>query len=236
MSKTIESVRRFPAKDDILHDHIANTYFYQKTRKKKAKPLHKSIKINAGAAAFFIAVAFLIAASPSIYNIYLESLKKKIMASDQIKIVDGGRLDKLALKNFSFRGYARGKSGFAGTYLLLNNAKKYNWADLSADFKFPLDLSKRVVSVTIRGSTGGEKVTLVLRDSASRSSRANDIYLTPDWKTVAIPVSIFSGQIDTSSVTHMRIEYGHIGESAKEMDIPIEVKIYVKDLSILKEG
>lgn len=235
MSKTIESLRRFPPKENILDDHIANTYFYQKKHKKKARPYATNIKINYAVASAFLFAFCVFAIAPNIYRNCLNSLKEKVSNAKVINIVDGGRLDKLSIRRCTFRGYARAKSKFSDNYVILNNSRKYNWADVSVDFKFPIDLSHRSLSMSLKGKVGGERVNIVLRDAKNKSSRLRDVYLASDWKTDVLSLGEVRNDIDLSNITHLRIEYGHVGESVKEMDSPIDVTVYVKDFQILKE-
>lgn len=235
MSKALESLRRFPPKEDILHGQIADTYFYQKNRKVKAKPSYKKIKVNLVAASSFAAIFFIVAASPHVYNYYLCSLQVKISNSKEINIIDGGRLDKNIIKRFAFRGHAKGSSKFSREYIILNNDRKYSWADLSLDFKFPIDLSGRALSVSSKGTIGGERLNIVLRDADNRSSMLSDIYLVPGWKTNIISLSGIGSDMDISKITHLRLEYGYVGESGKEMDSPINVTIYLKDFHAVRE-
>lgn len=235
MSKTLDSIRRLSPKENLLDDHIANTYFYQKRHKRKAKPYLKNIKINYVAASSFLLAFCLIALAPHLHRQYINTLREKISGAGVIKIIDEGRLNSLPVQRFAFRGCAKAKSRFSDKYIILNSPKKYNWADASVDFKFPIDFSKRFISLSLKGSIGGERVSLVLRDSNNKSSRLGDIYLTSDWKTDRLSLDGIRKDIDLSSITHMRMEYDYIGESAKDVDSPIDVTIYLKDFHILKE-
>ena len=236
MSKAIETLRRYPSKDDILHDQIADTYFSQKNRKKKAMSAPQKIKVNFAAASSFAAMLFLVAISPHVNQYYLDFLKKQIEASDVVKVLDAGRADKRVIKRMAFRGYAKQGSRFANGLIILNNGRKYNWADLSLDFKFPVDLSARRLEITAKGTVGGERVNIVLRDARNKSSRLRDLYLVPDWKTDVISLDGAKKDLDISRITHIRMEYGNIGESGAQMDSPIDVKAYLKDFHIVKEG
>ena len=236
MSKAIETLRRYPSKDDILHEQIVDTYFSQKNRKKKARSGPQKIKVNFAATASFAAILFVIAVSPHAYQYHLNSLKKQIDNLDRVNIIDAGRIDKRVIKRMTFRGYAKQGSRFANGLIILNNGRKYNWADFSLDFKFPVDLSARRLEVTTKGTVGGERVNIVLRDARNKSSRLRDVYLVPDWKTDVISLDGAKKDLDISRITHIRMEYGNIGESASQMDSPIDVKAYLKDFHIIKEG
>lgn len=236
MSKTIESLRTNPAKEYILDDQIANTYFRQKAHKKKSKsiaPKRATYLIAAGFLALFsIIIIFL---SPSIRSHHINSLKERLANSKMVRLTDGGRANKELVKNIQFRGYAAKSSRSSRRFIILKNPKKYSWADLSLDFKFPIDLSNRKLSFSLKGETGGERLSLVLRDVNNRSSRLSDIYLASGWRTQIISSQDVKEDIDISNITHLRFETGYTGDSSKDMDSPIDFTVYIKDIQISKE-
>ncbi len=236
MSKTIEALRRFPSKDDILHDQIANTYFRQKPRKRKAKAPEKHIKVNVLFTSLFAGLFIAAASAPPLYQHHLATLKAKINNSNEVRIIDNGRASNSAIRRFAFRGNAKSKSLFSKNYLILHNTKKYNWADASLDFRFPIDLSAKEISVSLKGTIGGERAVLVLRDANNRSCRLKEIYLTPAWKTSTISLRGSKNEVDLTRITHMRLEPDYVGESSKDFDSLIDSTIYIKDLVIIKEG
>ena len=158
MSKIIETLKIDPAKDNHLHKQIADTYFYKKPRKKKSKHSKKRIKSLAIGALSFAGASLAIFIVFSFLNFhYLDYLKKKIDRSPIVTVFDTGRLNKELVKKFEFRGTARGKSKIADKALAINSPKKYKWADVSMDFRFPVDFSERIISFSVKGKRGGEK-------------------------------------------------------------------------------
>ncbi len=182
------------------------------------------------------AVFLLVLSLALLHNYYISTVKEKIAASKIVHIFSSGILNKNIIKNFEFRGYAIDKSGFSNKMLVLINTKKYNWADASIDFKFPMDLSRRKLSLTIKGKIGGERISLVLLDSNNRSYRLNDIYLASNWNTDTISFDNIKGGIDLSKITQLRFEYGYVGESSKLMDSLIELTVYIKNIELIKEA
>ena len=240
MTRTIESLKTSPFHEDKLYDRIADTYFHQKNRHKSKKRknslatrnLHIAfVAVSIAAAAIFLAVT----AYSFIYDQYVNMVKKKVANSTMLAISDGGMVNREILKNLELRGYAKGHGKFSKENMVLTSPKKYNWADLALNFKFPIDFSNTKLSLSLKGDIGGEKVGLVLRDVNNRALRLSDIYLASDWKTKTISLNGAGSNIDLSRITHFRLEYGQIGESATQMDSPIDVTIYVKDIKIIKE-
>lgn len=236
MSKTLETLKKMPSKEGVLHEHIAHTYFHQKNIKKNNISIVNKMRI-----AFIVisALAFLlisIAAFSFFRAYYMKFLKEKIANAKVIKVFDAGRVNRDILKGVEFSGYARPNSRFQDKMIIINNTKKYNWADLSFDFAFPIDFSKRSLTFSTKGKMGGEQLTLVVRDANNKSYRFGDISLASNWKTETISFSAIRGSIDLSNITHLRLECGHIGESDKKMNSLIDVTIYIKDIRIVKEA
>jgi len=242
MPKTIETLRRPVFKEDVLHSHIADTYFHKnshtKTRKKK-----RARRLNVDFPRLFITWAIVAALSLLVFisitflhKRYIEILRKDTAALKVIDVVTQGSVNKTIIRKFEFRGHARrGKSSEIRDSVILNNPKKYNWADMSVDFKFPVDVSGRAILLSLRGSIGGEKISIVLRDTKNRSSRLGDISLSSNLKDKVIHMNEFKGDIDLGNINHLRLEYGHAGESVSQMDSPINVTIYVNNISLAKE-
>ncbi len=238
MSKIVESLKFVPAKDNTLHKQIADTYFYKKPRKKKSKHSKKHVR-SLAVGALSLAGAFLIIfAVFSFLNVrYLDYLKKKIDSSPIVTVFDTGRLNKELIRKFEFRGLARGRSKIVDRILVLNSPKKYKWADMAIDFRFPVDFSDRVISFSIKGKMGGEKVGLVLRDANNRSSTLRDVFLTPSWRTETMSLDSVEKDIDLSRISHFRVECSYVGEPPKDIGAsPADVNIYIKDIKFSKKG
>lgn len=241
MTKTIETLNRPHLKEDALYAHIADTYFYQKNRPKKGKkktalPAKNITKLSITLLSLIISVTLLVAFISFSHNRYTDYVHKKISTLKVIKVVNNGVINKDIIKNFEFRGYAKkGESRISRNAIILSNPQKYNWADLSINFKFPIDLSARNLSMALRGNVGGEKVNIVLRDTNNRSARLNDVSLPSNWNDKIIHPNKMEGGIDLSKVDHLRIECGYVGESAKEKDSPINVMVYIKNIDLTKE-
>ncbi|MBI4974786.1 MAG: hypothetical protein HZC19_03160 [Candidatus Omnitrophica bacterium] len=236
MSKTIEALKKAPAKIDVLHEHVADTYFYQKARKKKSRHTQNRLRLAFLASSLFVASLLLIAASSFLYKHHIKFLKEKTVSSGTIKIFNEGRVNKEIINQLEFRGYAKAHSELSKELIVLNNPKKYNWAELSIGFKFPINFSNRKLALALRGKTGGEKLHLVLRDDRNRSCRLPDLYLISNWKTETVSFDDVKENIDLSKITHLRFEYGDVGESSKRMDSFIDVTIFIKTIEILREG
>jgi len=239
MTKTTGSLKVSPFHEDKLYERLAETYFHQKsrpkTRKRKPKISFESIKsvsiaVLSGAGITLVIIAL----SLFIKTHYTDIVKKQIAISKTTMLAKGGFVNK-SISSPEFRGYAKETSRFSRDYILLNNPKKYNWADLSLNFKFPVDLSKRRLSFSVKGKIGGERMTLVLRDTSNKTARVSDISLASNWRTENISLASLADNVDLTKITHIRFEYGHIGESSKEIDSPIDVTIYVKDIKLSKE-
>ncbi len=241
MAKTIETLKKPFSKEDVLHRHIADTYFYQKARtkthRKKTVPIMNNLTwiavwIFGSAVSLIVAIAVI----SFLNNRYLESVKREVANAPVVKIVDGGTVNRSIIKSFTFRGYAKNPdSRITKDAVILSNPKKYRWADLSVDLKFPLDLSKRRLAISLRGKTGGESVNVVLRDVNNKSLRLPGLSLASGWTDETIALNGARNEIDLSNINHLRIEYGYVGESSKEADSPINVTVYLRNISLLKE-
>ena len=242
MTKTIETLKRPYPKDDALYDHIANTYFHQKSKpKSKHKTGHLPVKqLTRLAIALAIVALFVVSASALttlLYNQHLDAMKKEVAISPIINIITNDNINKEIIGRFEFRGSAReGNSRIAQDAIILNTPKKYTRADIAIDFKFPIDLSARYLSLSLRGEKGGERINIVLRDTSDKSCSISDLYLTSNWKENVLHLGSMKKEIDLRNIKHMRIESGYTGESAKEKDSPINFTVYVKNLSAYKEA
>lgn len=240
MPKTLEGTRRSFPKEDVLLEHIASTYFAKKSRPKtKSKKRSPSIKdaalIVLGVGTIAVAIGFILIVASITGNNYNEFLRKKISTLQVIPIFDKGVINKDAVKRLELLGYARQINPKTDKdALVLKNPRKYNWADALFPFRFPIDLSSRTFNFSVRGSKGGEKITIVLKDSSNRSLRLKEIYLSSNWRTESIPLGKSKNYIDLANINSIRIEYGRIGESSSEKDFPIESIIYIKDVNLSK--
>jgi len=238
MSKTVDSLRKSPFSEEVLYDQIANTYFSpksrQKSRKKKAKTHHNNPKFLLWAAGLILLTALTTWIFLS-QNRVPDNLAARLAKIKILKLVDGGVTNRFFVKRVEFRGNAKTDSRFLRRCIILSNSKKYNWADLSFDFKCPIDLSDRLMSLWLKGAVGGEKVSLVLKDVNNRSLRSDSIYLSSTWRAENIPLGEGKSDIDLSKITHVRLECGYVGESPKEMDSPIKLTIQIKDIKLTKK-
>lgn len=242
MPKTIETLRRPVFKDDVLHSHIAETYFHQKPkaktrRKKRAHTLNIDLAKTLLVVSISMAIMLLLYISAAyLYRQYIDVLKMKTQSLKVINFINNGSVNKSIISRFEFRGYARKiKNSSIKDSIILNSPKKYNWADLSINFKFPIDVSSRNLLLSLHGNTGGEKIGVVLRDVKNRSIRLNDISLSSNTKDKIVRLASLRGDIDLANVNHLRIEFGYAGESARQIDSPIDVTIYVNSISLTKE-
>lgn len=234
MSRTIEALKKASSKDDILHENIISTYFYQKTHRKKSRNPIKKVKILF---AFLLTAIFLLSAgvgSVFCYNYYLKYLKEKTDNSPLVAIFEEGHINREIIKGSAFRGSAKEASSVSRDLIVFSNPEKYNWANFSMDFRFPVDLSKKNLSFSMRGKIGGERMSIVIKDNRNKSRRLGDIYLASGWKTESIPLAEFKNDVNLSKITQMRFECGYLGEA--RMDSPIDVTVYIKDIKIAKEA
>lgn len=242
MAKTIETLRRPVFKEDVLHSHIAETYFHKNSHAKARKKKHTR-RLNIDFPKLFITWAIVAALLLLVFisitflqKRYIGILQRNTAALKVIDVVAQGSVNKAIIKKFEFRGLARrGKISGIKDSVILSNPKKYNWADLSMDFKFPIDMTERAMKLSLRGNIGGEKISIVLRDTKNRSSRLNDISLSSNLIDKTIRMNEFKGDIDLGNINHLRLEYGHAGESGSLINAPINVTIYVKSVSLAKE-
>jgi len=241
MPKTLEGTRRSFPKEDVLLEHIASTYFAKKSRpktksKKKSQSLKDAALIVVAVGTIAVAICFILIVASITGNNYNEFLRKKITALKIIPIFDNGATNKDVVKRLEFLGYARQVNPKTNKDALgLKNPKKYNWAELFLPFRFPLNLSSRTLNFSVRGFKGGEKITIILKDSSNKSLRLQEIYLSSGWRAESMPLAKLKNYIDLANISSLRIEYGRIGESSMEKDSPIESIIYIKDMNLSKE-
>jgi len=237
----IDTVKRPSFKEDALYKHIADTYFYQKNRpkfkkKKDIPPLNDLARVSMVSLALVVSLAILITMFSFSRRSYTDAVKKRIVGMKVIAILNKGSINRDLINTIQFRGYAKaGKSSIFKGMIILNNPQKYNWADMSIDFRFPIDVSSRDLSLSFRGNTGGEKINIVLRDTNNRSFRMDDISVPYNWSNKTIPLKKRGSNIDLTKVDHLRIETGYVGESASQKDSLINIMIYVKDINLIKE-
>lgn len=241
MSKTIDTLKKPSFKEDALYKHIADTYFYQKTRQKTKKkkampPINDLARILMISLALIVSVAILITMFSFSRRSYMDAVKKRVTGMKVITILSKGSVNRDLINPVRFRGYAKsGKGSISKNMVTLNNPQKYNWADMSMEFKFPIDVSSRNLSLDLRGNVGGEKINIVLRDTNNRTLRMDDISASYNWSNKTIPLDKGGSSIDLTKVNHLRIETGYVGESSSQKDPLINVMIYVKDISLIKE-
>jgi hypothetical protein len=241
MPKTLEGTRRSFHKEDVLLEQIASTYFTKRARpKSRSKPKAQSLKdvllIFFAVGSIAAAIGFLLIVASITSSNYNEFLRKKVSALKIIPVIDAGIMNKDVVKRFEFMGYARqASSKTIKDAVILKNPRKYNWAELALPFRFPVDLSSRTLNLSIRGARGGEKVMIVAKDSENRSIVLRELYLSSNWRDESIPLSGSRSHIDLSNVSSVRIEYGRLGESSSQKDLPIESAIYIKNLNLSKE-
>lgn len=243
MTKRTESLRIGPFHEDRLYDRIADTYFHQKPRPKTKKKKHGPIftlkyfkTVLVGLTTIALSLMIILSAGSFFKNHYINSVKKRLAGAKVIVLAAGGVMNREITGTTEFRGYAKGSSKFSKECIILTNQKKYNWADLAIDFKFPIDFSERRLSMGLKGRVGGERVSLVLKDSSNRSVRLGDISLASNWRQEVVQLAGMRKDIDLSRITHMRFECGYVGESPKDMDSPIDISVFVKDVKITKES
>ena len=242
MPKTLEGTRRSFPKEDVLLEHIASTYFAKKSHpKKKSKKKSTSLKDAAlmivAVGAIAAAIGFILIIASITGNNYNEFLRKKISTLRVIPIFNNGVINKDVVKRLEFLGYARRIiSKTAKDALILKNARKHNWADALLPLRFPVDLNSRTLSFSIRGAKGGEKITIILKDSSNRPLRLKEIYLSSNWRAESISLGRSKKYIDLANISSIRIEYGLIGEGLGEKDSPVESVIYIKNINLTKEG
>lgn len=240
MTKAIESLKTFPSKREILHDTIADTYFYKKPRRKKypnaAGKALRTFSLAIFSLASIAALLLLFFIVSYFFNIHYNNyLRNKIAHSNIITLIDDGNIDREPIRKIEFRGYAKNRSRLAVKPILFTNSKKYSWADLSIDFRFPIDLSGRMLSLSVKGKVGGEKISVIMRDIQNRSFVISDIYLTSSWKTETVSLDNIKNDIDLSAINHMRMESSFMGDPPREAGkSPADMTMYIKDIKILK--
>jgi len=241
MPKTLEGTRRSFPKEDVLLEHIASTYFAKKSRpktksKKRSAQLKDAALIIVAAGAIAAAIGFILIVASITGNNYNDFLRKKISVLQVIPLFDKGAINKDVVKRLEFLGYARrASSKTVKDALILKNPRKHNWADVLLPFRFPVDLNSRILNFSVRGAKGGEKITIVLKDSANRSLRLKDLYLSSNWRAESVPLGGSKKYVDLANINSIRIEYGRIGEGIAEKDSPVESIIYIKDINLSKE-
>lgn len=238
MSKTVEAIKRSPFKDDILHEHIAHTYFHQKSRKKKNKISNLNIKLITVTSSAIACIIILFVITTSFINKkYNEYMKAKLESADMITVLDGGGANKSFIRRLEFCGNAKSKSKISDDYVTLSNPKRHKWAGIGVDFKFPLNLSNRNLSLALMGKTGGEKLTIGLRDASNRSKRLSNISLTPNWKINTIPLETLRNDIDLSNISYIRMEYDYNETPSKVAGYQEpDLTVYIKNMQIVKEA
>jgi len=239
MNKNSEGSKRVPSNEDILHEHIAKTYFRQKAPPPEKIPpveTHRKKPFILPFILLFAVIAFSAYSLNIIHARYMKQLSERASRSPVLTIFDKGKLDRTLVSRVEFGGYANGRCKFSEGGLTLNSTKKYNWADASFDLEFPIDLSGRNLSITTRGGMGGEKLSIAIRDKYNRTYKLRDLYLTSNWKTDTISFNTIRKDIDITGITHIRFEYGRVGEAPKLMDSLIDITIFIKSIQLIREA
>lgn len=239
MPKTLEGTRRSFPKEDVLLEHIASTYFAKKSRpktkpKKKTPSLKDAALVVAAAGIIAAAAGFILIIASITGNNYNEFLSRKIAALEIIPILNEGVINKDVVKHLEFLGHARQLTSKTDKGALgLKNLKKYSWADLLIPLRFPVDLSSRTLNFSVRGAKGGEKISIIFKDSSNKSLRLGEFYLSSNWREESISLGRFKNYADLKNINSIRIEYGRIGESS-EKNLPVESIVYIKNLTLSK--
>ena len=239
MSNTLQSIKRFPNKEDILNEHIVDTYFYQKKPAVQPQTPVKNTKILwiciiiacsiVAGLAFFAAIYYLNGHQTTI-------AKANASASRIIAFTRGGSLNKTIIKNADFNGYAKGKGTLSNSCIMLKNSGRSTWSNFSMDFQFPLSFSKTAITLSLKSDIGGEKINIVLKDSRNKSSRSRDIFLTSNWRDETISLNTLRNDIDLSSINQMRIECDYVGEPSQGAKRSPDITIYIKNMELIKEA
>ncbi|MFH1996054.1 MAG: hypothetical protein ABIJ27_03540 [Candidatus Omnitrophota bacterium] len=230
------------SRDSSLHEQIGSVYFPQKN-----KPSSHSKQFSKRNLYFFaigLPFSLLLAAGAVTYkgghfDRYLrrdavnpDELRSYVRIADSLDITAGGRTNSRLIKKLFFGGYAREKSARQLHYITIKNEKKYLWGDLTVEFKCPLDISTKIIHLSVKGQRGGEKAALVLKDSRDRSFKLRDMYLPAKWVDIAVPVRSADHAINTTRIASIRIESDFEGEPIREKDSDIENCLHIKNISL----
>lgn len=243
MSNTLHALKRFPVKEDILNQHIVDTYF----RRKKSPQLasketvkQTKVKPHTSKLPFIFVFAFIVlaiaVAAYYFYGQHMSLTNSRVFTSKVISLTHGGSLNRILVKSAVFNGYAKGKGTIARKYIILTNSGKYEWSNLTLDLKFPVDFSQKSLSMSVKSDIGGEKINVVLKDSHNRSSRLRDIFLTSNWRDEVMPLESVKSDIDLTSIVQARVECDYVGEPSHGAKKTPDVTIYIKNMDLIKEA
>jgi hypothetical protein len=156
-------------------------------------------------------------------------VRQSVRGADTVKIVDEGKWNDSLVKRTDRTWTSRGgKGGKAQEFIALGNSPQRE--SLVIDFKSPLDLSGKAISLVARGERGGENLVVSIRDSNKRSYHFEDLYLDSKWSLRTLTLARISGTIDLSRVEQLRVEYVVQEQSSRAGDR----EAYVKDVALVR--
>jgi hypothetical protein len=205
---------------EAFQEEIANTYF--RTPSTAKRPSKKKRYAHVGW--IFAVIAFCIAAalfiSKSNFDIKVKLVNGtpfitkdgSIMTLDGAQVaVRGGEVNANLVARAYFLGDGRSAGTMTDAEVTLANSRGQGWASFVVEFKKPVDLTKHDIRYVAKGQGSAEKLVPIIFDTENRSYRVYDAAVTTlggDWQTLILNFKPVTGDIDLSSISAIKFEFG----------------------------
>ncbi len=235
MSKIIDVLSRRlkqkPRMEDPIQEELANTFFPSSIKKYKSQDKASKIPWVITGLVIFLTL-FLILSNKNInINVQIAAQTPKAVSEDTIQLVANGKFNTNVVQNMYFDGDAKKLSEKLPDTLALINSGRSGWANLTMEFKKPVNLKEFDIAYNAKGDRGDEHFTLVLvdkNDSTYRMKRKASLNLTNKWNDYEVSFKSASG-IDLENIAKVKFEFG--GLTAGNYS---SAKIFLKDIRITK--
>ena len=204
MAKVTNISKTYSPKEVSLQDEIAKVYFSNKPNIKKRHRkttlsnlwpgLRLSLSLISGIMVFCLGIA----AINRIYRHNMMMVQSKARYAKSLSVLRDGRVNKEILK--------LNDHGKTPDKFIIIDANGAGMSAFQLDFKVPIDITGKSISLVAKGRRGGEAVSICLRDSSTRSYRLEDIFLVAGWSKKTLDLNTASGAIDLAGLKGMKIE------------------------------
>ncbi len=231
MTKGTSISKTYSPKEVSLQEEIAQVYFsnkpHIKTKRKKTifenlwPGMRFSLSIMSGIALICLACV----AMNKLYRHNMIMAQSKAKYAQSLNLLRDGRFDRSLLKT-------NGHGKFSDKFITLDVSGSGASA-FQLDFKVPINISDKSLTILARGRHGGEALSICLKDSHKRTYRLRDIYLVSGWSGKTLSLAEAAGAIDLREVESLKVEYD-FDRAGMDNRLNVDRRIYLKDISLEK--